>query len=82
MYQLRQQLGVNAYINKECGDVMSHTFTKDFVDVPIFEEVFCNPQVSNFLLLKFRSMMRQKQPICHHFRLFHLYLIMEALLSF
>ena len=44
--QLKKQLGVDSYINKECQDYVKAFFDPEVVtsQLPVLSEVYCNPE--------------------------------------
>ena len=42
--QLKRQLGVDSYINKECEGYVKAFFTDESIQLPVLSEVYCNPE--------------------------------------
>lgn len=42
--QLKRQLGVDSYINKECEGYVKAFFTDESMQLPVLSEVYCNPE--------------------------------------
>lgn len=48
LFQLRRQLGVDSYINKEAQNYMLRYFTAESVTMPVLNETFCNSEIMRF----------------------------------
>jgi hypothetical protein len=42
--QLKRQLGVDSYINKECEGYVKAFFTDESMQLSVLSEVYCNPE--------------------------------------
>ena len=42
LFQLGRTMGIDSYIDTACRDLVSATFTPENVELPVWQETFCN----------------------------------------